>query len=320
MIWAKRALAVIAAAGLIVAAVVIRNEVIADDTESTDAQDATTLVCVTELRAICEAVAGELDGVTLRVADAAATTETWATADEAPREVWLTVAPFPDLVTSQRTQLRRPSLEIGVEQLAASALVVAVPNPKAAALTGECGEPLGWRCIGELAGSRWADIEGPAGPAVVKPAFAPLDTAVGQLGVAQAIGGYFGAAPVDATDPGLITWARRLAGAVNAGALSGGTPIGTVQVRDSAVDVAVGFDAEITNAGRDRLTVLYADPMTRVDLVLAAPGRVGIPTALSEALTTAANTAGWKHAAEVPGESLTAERVAAATQLWSDYS
>lgn len=318
MIWAKRLGAVVVAAGLIVAAVLVRNEVIeGDDSGTPDADAATTLVCPTEFRTLCEAVAAEHPDLTLRVEPAATTSEAWARAERAPREVWLTVAPLPDIVTAERSRARLAPFDLTTETLGSSQLVVAVPNAKAQALTVACGDPLGWRCIGDTAGTQWSDLDGPAGSAV-RPAFAPLDSAVGQLGVTQAVVGYFGNAPVDPGDPGLIPWARRLARAVSAGALSGGTPIATVQVRDSALDVAVGFDAEIANARRDRLTVLYAAPMVRVDLVLATPGGVRVAGDVLATLNAAAAEHGW--GASARGETLTAEQVAQATRLWEELA
>lgn len=320
MIWAKRLLAVVVAAGLIVAAVVIRNEVIdGDDPDSADPDPATTLVCLSELAGICDAVRAGRLGIGVRVETAAATTRAWTADDQRPDEVWLTVAPLPDLVAAERQRLRLDPLDLGADTVGASQLVVAVPNAKADALATECdaGGDLDWRCIGNLTGTPWSDLGGPPGSSV-RPAFAPLDTAVGQLGVTQAVLGYFANAPIDAGDPGLITWARRLARAVAASALSGGTPVATVQVRDSALDVAVGFDAEIANARRDRLTVLYAAPMTRVDLVLATPRGVTAPGAVVAAIERAAADAGWT--ANVPGTPLTADQVAQAVSVWSQNS
>lgn len=320
MIWAKRLLAVVAAAGLIVGAIVIRNEVIdGDNADSSDPDTATTLVCLTELAAICDALRNAQLAIDVRVESAAATASAWTAGDARPNEAWLTVAPLPDLVTAERQRLRLDPLDLGADTLGASQLVVAVPNAKAAALVAACDESgmLDWRCIGEVTSAPWSDIDGPAG-SNVRPAFGPLDTAVGQLGVTQAVLGYFANAPVDAGDPGLITWARRLARAVAPSALSGGTPIATVQVRDSALDVAVGFDAEIANARRERLTVLYAAPMTRVDLVLATPDGVSVPSSVVTAIESAATEAGWKSTA--PGTPLTAAQVAQATNVWSENS
>lgn len=320
MVWAKRLLAVVAAAGLIVAALVIRNKVIEDDDSGTrDPDAASTLVCVTELRALCDAAGAAVPGLRIRVEPAARTASAWASTRERPDEAWLTLAPLPDLVATERARARLADLALDSELVGSSPLVVAVPNAKATALSGACGAPLDWRCVSDLAGNPWAGIDGP-GNGTIKPAFGPLDSAVGQLGVTQAVRGYFGDAPVDPGDIGLITWVRSLANAVNATALSGGTPIGTVQVRDSAVDVAVGIDAEITNAGRDKLTTLYAAPMTRVDLVLATPDGVGVSATLTDAIISAAESAAWQPGTSAEGEPLTAEQVAQATRLWRDNS
>jgi hypothetical protein len=312
MIWAKRGAAVVVAAGLIVGAVVIRNEVIegGDGDDTPDAAEATTLVCLTELKPLCDAASARHPELAVRIESAARTADTWSSAARSPAEVWLTVAPLPDTITAERGRTRLSPLDLTVDTLGSSQLVVAVPNAKAEALAAQCGSPLEWRCVGEVAGTPWPELGGPAG-SIVRPAFAPPESAVGQLG-------YFGNAPVDPIDPGLITWARALDRAVSPSALSGGTPIATVQVRDSALDVAVGFDAEISNARRDRLTVLYAAPMVRVDLVLATPAGMRLPSAVRVTLAEAATGIGW--GSSVAGSALTADQVAQATQLWEDLT
>lgn len=319
MVWAKRLLAVALAAGLIVGAVVIRNELI-DGDDSPDSPDvATTLVCITELRAVCEAVADRTTGLTTRIEPAATTTAAWTGADATPNEMWLTVAPLPDLVGDNRSRNGDASLDIAAETVASTDIVVAAPNTKATTLAATCGEPtLDWRCIGDATGSPWDQFGGPAG-STVRPAFASTESAVGQLTIAQAVAGFFGNAPVDAGDPAFITWVRRLARAVSPSALSGGTPIGTVQVRDSALDVAAGLDAEIADARRDRLTVLYAAPMTSVDLVVATPAGVSAPNAIVDDLADTAAAAGWTGGSS-SATSLTAAQVAQATSIWEDLT
>lgn len=317
MIWAKRGAAVVVAAGLIVGAVLIRTEVIeGDDGGTPDVEEATTLVCLTELKPLCDAVASN-SGIAVRIESATDTSDAWSGAGQTPPEVWLTVAPLPEVVARERSRAGLSPLDLTNDTLGSSQLVVAVPNAKAQALTTECGSTLDWRCIGDAAGSPWSELGGPGGSAV-RPAFGSLDSAVGQLGVTQAVLGYFGNAPIDPSDTGLITWARALDRAVSPSALSGGTPIATVQVRDSALDVAVGFDAEIANARRDRLTVLYAAPMVRVDLVLTAPAGVRAPGGVLATLRAAAAEHSWGTSAE--GAALTADEVAQAIRLWEELT
>src|SRR5688500_12329615 len=99
MIWAKRGAAVVVAAGLVVGAVLVRNEVIeGDDSDAPDTDTATTLVCLTELRSLCDAVAAAHPDLTVRVEPAAITSDAWSVAEQSPDELWLTLAPLPDLV------------------------------------------------------------------------------------------------------------------------------------------------------------------------------------------------------------------------------
>ena len=114
-------------------------------------------------------------------------------------------------------------------------------------MTTACGDPLDWTCVGDAAGDSWEDIGGDPSWGLVRPAFAPIDSAIGLLGVADAVSGYFGASPIQVDDPDFVSWARPLARAVPATALTGGTAIKTIQTRPSALDIAVGAVAEMSD-------------------------------------------------------------------------
>ena len=151
-------------------------------------------------------------------------------------------------------------------------------------MTTACGDPLDWTCVGEAAGNAWEEIGGDPSWGLVRPAFAPIDSAIGLLGVADAVSGYFGASPIQVDDPGFVSWARPLARAVPATALTGGTAIKTIQTRPSALDIAVGAVAEMSDTSVAAVTPQYADPMIRADVVVAVPAGASVPSGLMDDL------------------------------------
>jgi hypothetical protein len=125
----------------------------------------------------------------------------------------------------------------------------------------------------------------------LSPTFAPIDTAIGTIGVAAAVNA-FGGGAVDLSGLDLLTWARRLEG-LGFPALSGGTAVQTIQTRPSFA-VAIGAEAELANARRDAFDVLYAEPMTSLDAVLMVPDGVDPPEGLAAALGDALQESGWQ--------------------------
>lgn len=303
MMWAKRGAAVVAAAVLILGAVLIRDSVIEGDD---DGDGGAELVCLDELASLC--AAADLD---FRTASLTQVTTEWSARDAEPDEVWFTVAPFPDVVELRRTSNRLDPLEVTERAVAASPLALIVPTAKASALDTAC-PGLEWRCIGEQAGRAWDDLG--AGGGTVRPAFSPPGTALGQLSIGAAVTGYFGDATIDPSDTSFLTWRRTLQRVMSSVQLSAGTPVATMLTRPSALDVAVGAEAELDNSRREAFGVLYADPMTRVDLVLAAPGGVSVPDDVLTALREQALATGWS--AHAPGTPPVAGVLVAAVDAW----
>ncbi len=184
-----------------------------------------------------------------------------------------------------------------------------------------CGDPLDWRCVGEAAGNPWVEINGDEAWRDVRPAFAPINSAIGLLGIADAVSGYFGASPIQVDDPGFVSWARRLARAVPATALSGGSAITTIQARPSALDIAVGAVAEMSDTSVADVTLQYADPMIRADVVVAVPNGVSLPGGLVEDLTALLVTNGkWDPPTSESNPLPTAVEMLAVRVAWKDLS
>lgn len=315
----KRLAALVVTVLLVVGAVVVRHRLDQPSTNDngTGAASAAsaTLVCVTELAAVCQALAQRDTSLTVRVEDAA-TTQATLVAD-VPRgsgpaiDAWLAPRPLPEMVTEQRQRAGlAPSLDASSRVLARSPLVVAVWNDRRQVLAGRCpGGDITWRCVGEVAGTPWNGIGGQATWGDVKPGHpTPELTATGLLVIGQATGSYFGTsdyASNDFTDPAFRAWFERLERAVPTFPTPPRTPLDEMLFKGpSAFDLTGDLEADAAPAivgsrDKDRLTILYPSPLATADLVLApvagsdAGGRLKKLLESNDAATALAR-AGWR--------------------------
>ena len=130
----------------------------------------------------------------------------------------------------------------------------------------------------------WTDLGGEPAWGTVRPSLGDVDRqAVALASFAAAVAGYFGTARHHAARTGRPTrrsspWLRRLSGAVDASALSAGTPLATMATRAGALDIAATTDAERGRLlGGDRFEVNYPEPSMWVEAVLAVPDGAAAP-------------------------------------------
>lgn len=272
---AKRIAAAVTAVLLVVGAIAMREGVIEDDDTEPTAEPAapTVLVCPPELATPCRSV--DLpDGVELRIEESGSTLDALAADEDPPRMIWFTYDPFPAAVDQlRRTQGREP-LQLAVEAVASSPLALVTTAGDLG-----CGDPADWRCLGD-------------GSASIGFASDP-DSGIGLLGATTAATGYAGGSTAPFGDALFEVWLRGVLTSVNRSQLSTGTAIATIQVRPSAMDVAVGAEAELSEERRQSFQVLYAEPMGHADAILAVPGGTSFPDGLAEALSEALVAAGW---------------------------
>jgi hypothetical protein len=245
---AKRLGAILLAVILIGGAWLVRDRVIDDDGDSGgDDRPAAghEIVCVEDLRLVCDSLADQHEDLSIRIENATTTLDALAALeDPSDAPIWITMAPFPEMVDDLREAARADPLQTEQTPVASSPITLVVLADRAAALTTACGDPLDWTCVGDAAGGTWEDIGADPSFGVVRPAFAPIGSTIGLLGVADAVSGYFGTSPIHVDDPDFVSWARPLARAVPPTVLSGGSAITTIQTRPSALDIAVGAVAE----------------------------------------------------------------------------
>ena len=297
---AQRAVAVVAAAVMIVGAWFVRDRVL-DDEAATTAETG-TVVCVTDLAEACRAVEDAL-GIDIRIESVDATLQTWGSAEEIPNEVWITMAPFPEMAESLRTGARLPATDAQVDAIASSPLTLVANADNADATTSACGDPVGWACLGL-----------PTTELTV--GFAPFPhTAIGQLGVTNAVVGY-GNGSVPAVTADFAVWSRQISGASNNGP-NAGSAVATIQTRP-AYDIAVGAEAELTDANASKFVLMAPEDPMPVDVVIATPVGTGTPGGVADALRDELAAAGW-NTAGTASTTVSATAMLAVREIWKDY-
>ncbi|MET0458860.1 MAG: hypothetical protein ABW195_06415 [Ilumatobacteraceae bacterium] len=335
---ARRIVAVIAAIVLIGGALLLRNAIDDDDAEadgptgSTVAgtspdvgTDAATVICSTELEAACTAIRDAHPELDVEVEPAGETLDRLAAlADGTEPPVWLTVAPFPEMVDSLRTAAGLEPLAGTGDPLAATPLVVATPTGgRAEVLAAGCAETPLWRCIGANASAPWTDLGGEAAWGKLRPSLGLVDTDATALGsFADAVAGYLGAptfSTPSASDPAFLAWLRQLAGAVSPAALSAGTPLDTMATRP-AVDIAATSEAARIGLGAtaDRFDPSYPEPSMWLEAVLAVPDGITVPDDIAGLAAAALADAGWAGAATAAQSLPAASTMLALRALWQE--
>jgi hypothetical protein len=282
----KRFGALVLAALLIVAAVYVRGRLdddSADSNQAGSASDTSTLVCVTELDAVCRELDREHEDLTVRVEDAAVTEATLVATsfdvNDPPFDGWLTLTPFPAMVSEQRGHALLPqALDEPSDVLARSPLVVAIWNDRRDVLATACSAGITWRCIGENAGRAWPELGGSAAWGGVKPSHSlPDATASGLFVLSQATASYFDRTDFASNDfdPSFGRWFEQLERSIPSFPPPPRTPLDEMLSKGPAVfDLAGSLEAAAgpsiaRSRDKDRLSILYPSPATVAEVVVA---------------------------------------------------
>jgi hypothetical protein len=286
-------LAILAAILMIVLASLVRSRLDANGGSEAVAAEATgNLVCVAELRTVCEQLHAIAPDLQVRIEDMGVTSAALSN----PKfnlvndkvDAWLVPQPVPAMVTDSRQRAgSEPVLDTPSKVLARSPVVLAVwhrsGDEKAGreeALQGACGnQPVAWPCLGTTAGRKWTEIGGLEAWDRVKPGHpSPATSATGLLVLAQASAaqiGRAGYARQDLFEPGYLAWLTQLEQAVPTFTPSGGSPLREMlstgpSTFDAAgsVEALAGPSISISRY-KDRLSILYPSPVATVDVVLA---------------------------------------------------
>lgn len=281
----KRLGALVVAVVMVVLAVYVRGRL--DDEGSSGGGDTSapaTLVCVTELDAVCRELDRTHDDLTVRIEDEATTQATLVSPSfdlqDPPFDAWLTLAPFTDIVSEQRARaLQAPVLDDPSDPLARSPLVIAIWNDRRAALEASCPDGLDWRCIGDVAGLPWNGVGGSESWGTVKPSHPlPDATASGLLVISQATSSFFQSSQFARNDfelPGYRPWFERLERSIPSFPQPPRTPLDEMLSKGPSVfDLTGSLEASAGPAiarsrDKDRLSILYPSPAAVADLVVA---------------------------------------------------
>lgn len=266
------------------------------------------LVCVTELRSVCEAL--ESADVDVTVEEAGATAAAVASTETPPADGWLTLGRWQDLAAEARIRAGRPALpDAPSPPLARSPLVMVAARERAVRLERHCDDGLTWRCVGENAGLPWREIGGDPAWGTLKPGYAhPADNATGLLVLGAAAADFLGDSDYSARDlegDEFLAWLAQL----EQGAGGHGTPSNTplaqqLQFGPGRFDVVGTTEAEAgplleRSAQRaQEFVIRYPDPLPVADVVLAqlreGDSAQRLRDLVNEAAGGALAKAGWR--------------------------
>jgi len=287
---------------MVAAAVAIRSGgAVGEGLRSSD--ETARVVCVTELAAVCDALAER--GAQVTVEDAGVTAGRLAGPDDPGHDAWVTFGPWRDIVFDARRRATLPPLpDGGGGVLARSPLVMVVWEDRATVLEQACPRGLRWRCIGGRAGAAWTDLGGPAAWGPFKPAAVdPTTSATGLLVLGQAAGDFFGTTDFssrDMDDDRFLGWLTALE---RGGVALAGSPLQRMLTQGPAVaDVYGTTEAEalplLQRAARgDQLRVVYPEPVAVAEVVAAPLTADGAGRAISiieDTGVTALGQSGWR--------------------------
>jgi hypothetical protein len=320
---AKRLGAIALAVILIGGAWVIRDRVIDDNGGSGNddpPQADREIVCVEDLRDACLALADAHEDLDVEIESAEQTLDDLvALEDPSEAAIWITMAPLPAMLADLRSVKNVPALVTEQLPVASSPIALIAAPARMDVLTQHCGGTLRWGCLGDVAGEEWSEIGGNETWETVRPAFSPIDSAIGLLGVADATVGYFGSRTIVTDDVDFTRWASDVAEAVLSSSRPPDSAIATIQRRSSALDIAVGAAAELPVSTLDRFTRQYADPMIRADVVVVVPEGVSPPNDLTNELAQYLMAQGWEAPSPETNPLPSAPQMYAIREAWKRF-
>jgi hypothetical protein len=228
----KRALAGLAAVGMVVVAIVARGAIDDDDTGGNDADADLVVLCSTDLVDACEALDDSIDVLT---ADPAMTAGELADGTlDGEIDAWITSTSWLEVVES-----RAPASIGDARAIATSPTVMATAPGRHEAIAELCAEQDIWQCLGSDAGTSWADLgTGSSSWGELKVGLTDPDLAQGLPVLASAAAGFFGNLDFAANDPRISEFEAWLANLAQASASGDPDPALTLATRPGTYSAA----------------------------------------------------------------------------------
>ena len=300
----RRLLALALAVGLVLGAMQVRDRLLGASAAAPEAADDLRIACAAELAAVCEAL--ETSSPAL-VEQAGTTVQRFADPD-LPFDIWLTIAPWPELAADARARSGHGELPAQPSAvLARSPVVIVAQRDRVEVMNETCGAAVSWRCLAEHADTPWPDLGGESTWGNVKVGLDhPAERAGGLLALAQATASYFEGASYNTRslgDADFFAWLSDLAGA--AGAESGQSPFERMLLTGSADYEFVGELEAIavpllarSPQRAEQLTILRPEPAVSADVVAVGYGDAAAAVeGFTEQVTPVLADNGWR----VPG-------------------
>lgn len=302
MLW-RRLLALVCAVLLVAGAAHLRARLFPDAAGGLGV-DAPRIVCVTELAEAC----GQLDLPAASIVDADAASTVARLADPDPGiDVWVTVAPWPELAADGRAAAGRAALPSTTSAVQArSPLLLAGLADRLAALEPTCeGGAVSWRCVGDHVDDPWAEVGGEAAWGRVRVGLDPPSTSVvGLLTLAAATTSWADGAPLDDRllgDPATFAWLSDLAQGSEVGGGVGALERmlvfqGTEYAFTGALEATARPLLRRSQAGSPSVTARRGDPVVTADVVVVGYGDVDADgvAAFARQVRPALRGTGWR--------------------------
>ncbi len=317
----KRFLALLAAIGMVAAALLVRTLVDggsvgpAGGGSSGDGDaSTTTLRCGPDLRPACESLATQVDDLRIEVEDEGATAARLATDGSSGlgADAWLTVGPWPQVAADDRAAAGLPPLDLGgsTPVLARSPVVMVAAVDRADALARTCPTGVTWACVGPLGGRPWTEAGGQATWGALRPG---LPAPVGGAGLAvwsQAVSSETVSVGLpaewarnDLDDAAVSSWFDQLVSQSRRAGPAVADPLARFLVAPATFGVVGALEAAAGPAvargeGRDASRLIYPEPVVTAEVILTVPAGSDPGEALdrlgADRLAAALAAAGWR--------------------------
>lgn len=337
----KRLAALVATIVMIVGAIFVRSRIDSADSAGTGSSPAgpavgskgvLAIICSTELASACQDLRAVYNSkVEITVEPAGDTLDRLAVAPANKLsgllpDLWITLAPFPAMLDESR---QSGPVVLTTTTLAQTDPQLVLQTDRAVALQAACGTAPLWRCIGDFAGTPWAEHQGAASWGSVRAGFAdPAAEAIGLITLANAVGGYFSATDFSRgdweADSGFSRWIGRVSSKSRLTPTSK-SPLATLITQASALSIAATNSAEISRTPRandPKYTALTLSPTLLLQTQSASFTESDADLqeqVLGSLRNTLTETYGWDAPTDT-GQSISAGTLIALRELWKEIT